>query len=164
MIGLFIAQQIIGYAINKGLDHVFKKNPDIYKTKLESLINKTIDDFSSKYPIAERERKFPFYKSQIIIDELLKYRFFKDNNYILDEERIKQELQLNPNILKPGEKDIEHFIQLFEKNLTTDNELKELAIKENYQAEIFNIAQKFIPVFEQLDIIKKKYRRHFTKT
>ncbi|MCH7827078.1 MAG: tetratricopeptide repeat protein [Bacteroidetes bacterium] len=155
MIGAFVAQQIVGYSIDKGLDHVFRKKPNSYKPKLELVINKTIDDFSSEYPIAERDEKFPFYKSQIIIDELLKYRFFKNNNYLLDENRIKQELLINPYILVPKNGEIEIFLQLFEENLKAEKELKPLAVEENYKAEIFNIAQKFTSLFEQLDRVER---------
>jgi len=57
-IGAFVVQQIAGYAINKGLDHVFKKDEVAYQQKLASVIDKTIDDYISNYPIAEKAGKF----------------------------------------------------------------------------------------------------------
>ena len=67
-IGLFIASPIIGYAINKGLDHVFKKKPETYRLKLGRVIDNTIEAYSKNHYIKEEEGKFPFYKSQIIIE------------------------------------------------------------------------------------------------
>ncbi|NQU68413.1 MAG: tetratricopeptide repeat protein, partial [Candidatus Marinimicrobia bacterium] len=151
----FIVQQIFGYAINKGVDRFLKINQDSYHKKLASVIDKTIDVFSSSYPITEKDGKFPFYHSQVIINELLKYRFFKNDDYQLDENGIKQELLTNPNILTPKDTELERFLQIFEENLKAEKTLESLAVEENYKSEIFEISQKFTPLFEQLDRVEK---------
>lgn len=152
--GAFLIQALVAYATGKGIDHIILKKSPEFRCKLEILINKTIEEFGRTRSMKDIQGKFHFYKSQIIIEELLKYRFFKNNDYVLDSDRIIEELKQNPKILPPKQNDLEKFLLLFETRIKEDEELMQLAIEEGYKLEIFNISQNFYSLFEQINRIE----------
>jgi tetratricopeptide (TPR) repeat protein/GTPase SAR1 family protein len=151
-----IVDALIGYAIVKGLDHVFRRKPETYRDRLTKAIDKTIDEYGKKYPLEDETGRFHFWKSQIIIEELLKYRFFKNNDYVFDKERVRQELSKNPNIIEPKVEEVQEFIGVFEEKLKADKELKQLSITENYQSEIFNIASSLVELTAMISRLDRK--------
>ena len=72
---LFAAQQIAAYGINKGLDKIFASK-ESFSRQLYKVICKTIDEYQEKYAEPDFEGKFAFFKSQILIEEFLKFRLF----------------------------------------------------------------------------------------
>lgn len=154
-IATFLSSQIVGYALNNGLDHVFKKNPKTYKLALKEILEITLTEYEDQFPIDDESGKFPFYHSQIIVEELLLYRFFKANEFLLDEDRLIKELSTNPNIIAPTKVQIEHFLRILEDKIRKDDDLRELAIKEDYKAEIFEIAETLNNVNIKLSGIEK---------
>ena len=132
MIGAFVAESLASYAISKGLDRVFK-NKKTFKKRLAKVIDKTINEFSREHPIADEGERFAFYKSQVMVDELLKFRLFGHGKNRIDDNTIVNELKKNPNILRPDKEDILAFLDIFDKNIKADKELKDLALDENYK-------------------------------
>lgn len=140
-VSLFVAKTIASYASQKGLDHFFE-NMGSFENRLSKVIDVTIEEFKAENPIPDEDHKFAFYDSQIIVDELLKYRFFGSTGYQLDEARISSELNKNSNIIQPEKKQLESFLEIFEQKIQKDDQLKKLAVDENYKSEIFNISDK----------------------
>jgi tetratricopeptide (TPR) repeat protein len=144
-IGTFAAKSLISFAAKKGLSKIFP-NEKSFSKSLENVIQKSVDDYKEKYPIPyiheNLQEKFPFYDSQIIVDELLKLVFFEKDEFGLQSNNIIEALKNNTNIIPPDEKQINNFLDLFKKNVKADSELKSLAIEENYKEEIFKMSEK----------------------
>lgn len=154
-IGLFVASNIASYAINKGLDNIFK-DKRLFVKQLSIAINKTIIEYSEKYPKINNCNKFIFYESQIIVDELLKYRFFSKDGYKFKESDIINKLQRNHNILSPSKPEVSNFLQIFDKNIKADRFLLDLEIESFYKSEIFNLSSK---VEELISILTKQQNK-----
>lgn len=140
-VSLFVAKTIASYASQKGLNRFFE-NIGSFENRLSKVIDVTIEEFKAENPIPDEDEKFAFYDSQIIVDELLKYRFFGSTGYQLDEARISSELNKNSNIIQPEKKQLESFLEIFDQKIQEDDQLKKLAVDENYKFEIFNISDK----------------------
>jgi len=153
--GAFAVQTIVAYAAGKGLDHILRTASPSYQNKLERVIDKTIEEFGKDHSMEDIHGKFHFYKSQTIIDELLKYRFFKDNYYVLNHNRITLELKQNQNILLPNKEELNDFLLLFETFIKEDEDLIQLAIEDGYKAEIFNISMSFNFLFDSIKRIEE---------
>jgi len=145
----FVANAVATYAIQKGVDSVIN-NEETFKERLKKVLDTTIEEYKAENPIPDENGKFAFYDSQIIVDELLKVRFFRNHGYLLNEERIASELNKNPNILHPEKEQLEHFLEVFDRNVQQDDRLKELAVDENYKFEIFNISEKLETLLRKL--------------
>ena len=137
--GSMIASSIVSYGVNKGLDSLFDNQPDFEK-RLGGIIDQTIDDFKRENPIPEVDGKISFYTSQILIDELLKFRFFNNQGYQLNEGNISKALDGNTNIIRPTQQQLTAFLEIFEENIQSDEELKKLEIDGSYKSEIFTIS------------------------
>lgn len=140
---VFIAEQIFSYGLTKGLDKIFrKKDKESFIRHLSNIISDTIDDYSKLSAIPDTEDKFPFYKSQIIIEELLKYRIFNKSGYTLNSDNIKNELVRNPRIIKPSHEEIGRFLSIFAEKIINNSELKVLEVEAYYKETIFEIDSK----------------------
>ncbi|WP_394265678.1 NACHT domain-containing protein [Bergeyella zoohelcum] len=133
-IGKILMEQLIaekGYGFFKKIFFQNKK----YSKRLSKIIRKTIDEFEKRHPVQKSGSKFPFYHSQIVFEQLMKYVLFKKNSENID--KLLEELKKNPNIIVPSKEEIISFYELFYKNINCDNELKALFIEENYKEKIF---------------------------
>ena len=155
-IGIFVAKSLAGYGFKKGLDKIFDDLAS-FENNLGLIINETVDQFKQKYPIEHEEGKFPFYDSRIILDELLKFRFFANGGYQIDENRIAAELRKNPFIIPPTTEQLQNFIALFDHNVAKNELLKKLEEDENYKSEIFRNAQKLSLISAQLGDLLEKF-------
>ncbi len=148
-IGTFIARQVAGYSIKKGLDWFPDKNRETFERRLAGIIDKTIDDFSRTLP--KPVEGVVFYESRVFVDELLKYRLFGNDGDMPDRGRIESALRAHVNIAAPGTEAIRAFLTAFEENLKADDELRKLALQEGYQEEIFRISERFADMDGKLD-------------
>ena len=148
---LFVAQQIASYGIKKGLDKILDNRED-FSNRLYKIISKTIDDFQNKYPVPDQGENFAFYKSQILIEEFLKYRLFANKGYIIDVKRIQNALERKPNILKPSEQEIEIFFQTFDKFVKEDDKLRSYEIEAFHKEAIFEIYDKVEKILNVLEL------------
>ena len=148
-----VAKTVVSYGLKKGLDAIVnKKNKKKFEKKLIDVINITIEEFSKVNAIPESNGKSPFYQSQIILEELLKHRFFCKSGYKTDDEKILSEFKNNNKFIVPEKEQIHDFLNIFEQNINEDDELKKLAIEENYQEEIFTISDN---VYELINLLRK---------
>lgn len=148
---LFAAQQIASYGIKKGLDKILDSTDD-FSSRLHKIISKTVDEFQNKYPVPDQGGNFAFYKSQILIEEFLKYRLFANKGYIIDVKRIQTALERNPNILKPSEHEIEIFFQTFDKFVKEDDKLRLYEIETFHKEAIFEIYDKVEKILNVLEL------------
>ena len=152
-ISKILIEQLIaekGYGFLKKLFFPNKK----YSERLHQIIQKTIDEFEKKHPVQKLGSKFPFHRSQIVFEQLIKYVLFKKNNDNGD--KLLEEIKNNPNIIIPSKKEIISFYELFYKNINRDNKLKTLFVEENYQEKIFEISDDLSNLIEGQNRIETK--------
>jgi len=137
-IGVFVGNNIAGYAIKRGLDNLIKDR-QTFENRLAKVIDKTIDEYDKKYTY-RADNKFPFFKSQVFIDELINFRIFHKVGYVFNLSRIQEELNKNPNIISISEDQLNQFLDLFISNANSDEYLSTLEIREYYKEEIFEIS------------------------
>lgn len=122
-----------------------------YKNELISTIYSTIDDFEKRYPIDNKNKsKFPFYHSQILLEEFSKYILFQKLDNAID---IKEKFKQNPNIIIPTDEELIAFYTVFLNKVSENKTLKKLFIVENYQEEVFNISKKLNNIYSLLGFL-----------
>lgn len=137
-IALFVAQNIASYGFNKGLEKIFEDQEDFVQHMFK-IINKTIEIYQKKYPTIDKGGKFAFYKSQIIIEEFLKYRIFASSGYSFDVSNIQMAIKQNPNVIMPDGDELSKFKSIFDELAKGDILLRKLEIEAFYKEEIFEI-------------------------
>ncbi len=115
-----------------------------YERLLKVAISKSISEFEKNQKIDEKEGKYPFYQSQIFMDALLSFSFFKD----IDQSAILNAIQKDNRVIPPTEKQLLEFIKLLSTNVHSDTELINIEIESKYKGEIFHISSK-------VDLIEK---------
>ncbi len=148
---LFAAQQIAAFGINKGLDKIFSNRED-FSQRLYKIIHKTIDEYQKSFSIPDEAGNFAFYKSQILIEELLKFRLFSISGYSLDVNKIQNALERNPKIIKPTHQELEYFFQTFDKLVKEDEKFRKLEIEAFHKDAIFEIYDKVESILNFLEI------------
>lgn len=148
---IWAAQTIAEFGFNKLLDKVFD-NKESFSNYLYNIISDTIDDYQKKFPAQDLEGKFSFYKSQIIIEELLKYRLFGKKGYVINESHIQAALEKNTNIQKPTSDELEEFFEIFDGKIKNDEKLKQIEIEEFHKEKIFEIFDKVEEILSFLRI------------
>ncbi len=118
-----------------GYTKVTESNVTEYESELYHIIYKTIEDFGKDYPIKETD-KIPFYTSQVILDELLKFRFTQK----LDKTIIEKEILKDTRIIPPIDNQLELFFGIFDSHIKESKILYDLNIKYNYKEEIFHVS------------------------
>lgn len=144
-----LIESLTSEAISRGIIKLFPK--DSFKTRLYKIIQETIDEFDSRANISYSGSNFPFHLSQCIVDELLKFRLFKNSGYIFNGRIIQEELLKNPNIIPPTAEDMQLFLSIFQKKITEDEILKKLAIDEFHNEEIYAISDKITELNEKIE-------------
>jgi len=127
---------------------LFKGNKKEFIKKLTGIIDKTIVEYSENYSVNYKGNEIPFYGSQAIIDELLKFSFFEE----LNNNRIIEALLENPNIIKPSTKELEDFIKIFYNKIKDCKELIGIEKKEKFIDKNF---ENYLKLDEILKILSK---------
>lgn len=112
----------IGYFIKRGWDKILSEED--YRDELNHIISRTIDEYKVIRPVEETHDTFPFYKSQIILDELVKLGITDQNDD--SEKRITDELAKNEHIIPPKQGDLRLFLDLFYANCTKSEKISQL--------------------------------------
>lgn len=141
IIDQFVQEEVYGWLKKK----LFPKTT--YKKRLVKIIYETISEFEHSHNYVSLDNKFPFYHSKIFFAELSKYVFSKSQ--VNDLDKVKQSLEVNPNIIVPTISELNDFYELFVSKTNNDKKLKGLYIEENYKSKIFELEP-------YLDRIEKK--------
>lgn len=133
---------------------LLKGNKKKFQKKLEGIIDKTFVEYSENYSVNYKGSEIPFYGSQAIIDELLKFSFFEELNI----DRINEALRKNSNIIQPSIEELNNFIRIFDKNIKDCEELKGIEKKEKFIDKNFENYSKLDEILKILrkDRIEKK--------
>lgn len=122
-----------------------------YKERLVQIIYQTISEFEQQYPIKSIDRKFPFYQSQVLFEDLTKSTLLRSNTKNFA--NILEEFNRNSLIIVPTKAELEVFYSLFYSKIKSDVELKKLNIEDNYKTEIFEISKVLLNLTEDLKAI-----------
>lgn len=136
--GSFLIEKLSDYYIEKKLDKIFENKED-FESQLRSVINKSLDEYELRYKTQDSNGQYAFYKSQNVINELLRYRIISDEYDFNDLIKV---IDSDQCILKPSKKQLEYFFEVFETNILKNKKLRKLEIKENFQSEIYKISDK----------------------
>lgn len=139
----------IGYFIKREWDKILSEED--YMDELNHIISRTIDEYANIRPVADTHDTFPFYKSQIILNELVKLGIADKNDD--SERRIEEELAKNEHIIPPKQGDLRLFLDLFYANCTKSEKIKLLHIEAFYKEEVFIISQKIDHLQNSVDKI-----------
>ncbi|MCE3228298.1 MAG: hypothetical protein K0S32_2849 [Bacteroidetes bacterium] len=134
-IGTKLLSDFMKYVGLLGIEKFTSSNFNAYEKELLSIVEKTIEDYKSKY-ITSVPLRTQFYDSEILLTEIIKFRFTKSYNTKDLEEGIKKDKRIEV----PSSSDISKFLELFSNNIAESQELKELNIENNYREEIFKIS------------------------
>ncbi|NOQ25783.1 MAG: tetratricopeptide repeat protein [Bacteroidales bacterium] len=149
-IALYVADKILGQLI---VNKVFgkKKPTKEYRTRLSECISNTIIQYEENNPVIDEKSKFPFYHSQILLDSLSRYMLFEDGSA----ELLERDFEKNPNIIKPGDKQLSDFYNLFLEKASSDKVLKDTFIEAHYKKKVFENSFKIDKILNKVDAIKK---------
>ncbi len=130
-----VAQSLATKLVSLGYNKITKTNITEYESELCDIIDKTVEEFEKENPIKETD-KIPFYTSQLLLDEFLKFRFTVE----MDLKLVEQEFIRDERIINPTEKELKLFFQIFDNNIKKSKKLHDLNIVCNYKEEVFNIS------------------------
>jgi hypothetical protein len=151
MIALLAAQSLAEYGFHRYLGKVFDKK-ETFINYLTTIIYETIEEYEKLYPDSDENGKFDFCKSQIILDEFLKFRLFEKKGYKINEEKILSALQKNTNIIKPSSEQLGEFFKIFDSKVNNNPKLKSLEIEEFHKEKIFEIYDKTEEILSLLKV------------
>ena len=138
----------LSYFIKKGLDNLFHKKEEDFQDRLIKIVDSTIEEYMSLYPVSDFEGKHAFYKSQRIIDELLKYRLMSNEYSLLDLEKVFEE---EINVIPPNTIDLGNFYNLFINKINADEIFKKLEISSTFSEEVFKISRKLDSISRNIE-------------
>ncbi len=104
------------------------------RSRLSRIISETIDEHANEFPHKSMSGPYPFWQSQVVIDELLKFALFERFEIDLD-----KAIKSNPRILPPTPQEVQSFYERFLKKANSDEKLKKLNWEENYKRRITQI-------------------------
>ena len=133
-------------AVEGNFKNAFMKSS--YLEQVTSIYNTTLDEYEKKYPFTQKEEgKYPFYEAQTFYQECLKFRFYEE----LDAQKIYDEIKRDNKIITTSKEKIKEFLNILNKGILANTELKSIFLAENYQQEIFNISQEILEFKKKLE-------------
>jgi hypothetical protein len=149
----YLVGQIFDFSTQKGIEKIVQKvlPKDTFETELTKTIYKTIDQFETKFHFTKDGNKFPFYHSQILLEQYSMFILFDENRH--SNEILKKELATNPNIVEPSNEQLESFYELFKTNASSNEYLKKLFVEENYKERIFDISKNLQVIDKKIDSV-----------
>ncbi|HET7114950.1 MAG TPA: hypothetical protein VFI29_00565, partial [Hanamia sp.] len=144
-IAVKVATSILSKLAAWGLKEFFKNDLTSYEQELSKIVQDSIEEYKSLYPIAETD-KIPFYTSLVLTDEFFKFRFTSK----LDEDVVLKAIREDERIILPSKDQLLNFFEIFNKRIEASDKLRKLNVDSNYKEEIFHISNVLREVKEQL--------------
>lgn len=142
-IAAYAADKLIGSYISKGFEK-FVTDPlkreffskETLSSRLQIVIEETCEEMICLYGGGtDGNGQFPFYQSQLVLTELLKFRLFGK----FDKKNIEAKIKIHENISPPTSEQLNRFFRIFEKKVISDEKLPKLEIDVAYKNKIFEI-------------------------
>lgn len=144
----FISEQIVSYALDNEIFWILGKDSSVIKKNLDNVIEKTICEYNNEYAFHLNKAISTFFRSQCIINEIIKFRIFKNHGYRINSEIISKEIEIAPAYIFIKKDCIDSFLDVLEQYIRTNELLSFLAIDKNYKSEVFSISKAFIDEIE----------------
>ncbi|GEM_PF-6637810 len=138
------------FFLDKGMNGLWDfavKDRDSFVNELSNIVDDSMVSFEELHPFTPADDKIPFYKSQVMVEELLKFTFTGD----LDLHGIQDAINTDNRISAPTNAEVNELLHIFHNNVWSNAKLKDLFVKENYQKEIFNISRKVSEITTSLE-------------
>lgn len=129
------AASIISKIGSWGISKLLKSDFTPYEKELSGIIHDTVYEYEKHFKINETNQ-IPFYTSQTLFDEFLKFRFTSK----MSVQEVLNALQEDTRIIVPTEAELLKFFEIFNEKIAGSDKLRELNIESNYKDEIFNIS------------------------
>lgn len=130
-----VAKFLGGQLLKWGYKKATENTNDEYTQELFDVIQSTITEYAKAHPVQETDR-IPFYKSEVLLQEFLKFRFHHE----LDQSVVRKAIEADPKIIVPTARELDTFYHYFMKAVDGVEKLKQLDISVNYKEEIFKIS------------------------
>jgi tetratricopeptide (TPR) repeat protein len=143
-----VGNTLFGYYAEKGLDKLSRKKDD-FSSELNRVIFETLEEYASTHPIPNQGERFPFYHSQRVIEELLKFRVMHAKEYNVED--LINSIKLEPKVIPPSKEQIETFYSLFISKAESSEILKKLEINKTFDKEIFYISKRLDELSRGID-------------
>ncbi len=154
-----IALSIVTSFGKKGLESFFKDSRSNFTKEIQRIINETINQFKKTSPIEEKGGKIAFYSSQLIVEELLKFRLFGN----FDQESIISKIQNDSQILPANTAELSLFFQIFTSEVKRSSYLMDFEMKELYHEKVFEISEKLKETNSLLESVITDLKKDFAK-
>lgn len=142
----WVGTNLASYLFDKGMDRVFSTAKEFEK-ELTIVINQALDEYAKRYPQPDVAGMYPFYKSQKVIDQLLKYRLMHPDEYRV--EQLFEAFNQDGRVVPPTLLQITDFYDVFVRKIGEHPKLRSIEINGTFKEEIFAISSK-------LDILNRK--------
>ena len=142
----WVGTNLASYLFDKGMDRVFSTAKEFEK-ELTIVINQALDEYAKQDPQPDVAGMYPFYKSQKVIDELLKYRLMYPDEYRV--EKLFEAFNQDDRVVSPTLPQITAFYDVFVRKIGEHPKLRSIEINATFKEEIFAISSK-------LDILNRK--------
>lgn len=149
----FIPGALAGHYASKGLEVYGKSEADL-KDELQQVIEDTIQEYAERFP-QESGRDLPFYHSVKIVDELLKFRVMKPEEY--NPQNLMSVIQQERYVMAPTVQNLEDFYDLFIEKVNASQDLKKLEIQQDFQQEIFSISRNIESLKDHINNLAQSY-------
>lgn len=137
------ASIIANHGINQIKDFYQDKRED-YEKELTAIIEETIKVFSQNFDTTDKNGKYSFTKSKVVLEHLLTFSLSKE----YDTDTLFKLIKQQRNIYTPTNDELTYFIEVFESKLKSSEYLKDFHIKDNYPEEIFLLSEKLNNLLE----------------
>jgi hypothetical protein len=149
-IALYVADKVTAQFIKDDFyaplrDFLFPKKS--YKSRLQKIINQTIEDYHKTDP--EVDGILPFYFSREIFLHLMSFVLFSGSS----EDILEDLYRKAPQVQRPAREQLSAFFDYFVKNARADKKLRKLFTEENFKDQIFTISEKISGIDEKIDRI-----------
>lgn len=120
-----IGKGLVTDSVKDKIKNYFNDERDNFEKELTSVITDSIEEYKVKFPIIEGDKlgKFSFIESQGLIDNLLKFSFFKDDKIDLN-----SGLDEFGHVIQANEEEIKNLLELFQNNIDQNENLRDLEI------------------------------------
>jgi hypothetical protein len=152
-ISSFTTSTLSSYFAKNGLDAYFANEAN-FKEELWQLIEDAVLEYSEKFPQSSG-RDLPFYHSEKIIGQLLKFQVMKPEEYNVQD--LLDVLTAEPDVMAPTEQNLKDFFDVFMVKVNANENLKKLEIKDTFGQEIFTIPKSVEGLKSHIDSLTQSY-------
>lgn len=151
-IGIGIATDIA----KEKVKYFFKNHNDKFKQELTIVINDTLEAFKVKYKVdhGTNAEDFSFLDSQGLINNLLKFSFFRENKINLN-----SGLEEYEHIIKAKEEEVKCLLEIFHDKINQNEELRSLEISNRFDFIISRVYEEVKEISSEVKLLTEELNK-----